>query len=112
MNSFHLPRTPAHQGLSGEGAHMLAKISGHNQAHVCLPRAPVSKTHLLTGSPNKQAHTCPPGAPASRGTSWYLMYQPSKQVSLLAELVPVPAQRAGQPARQAGTCTSPARRSY
>ncbi|PLW43333.1 hypothetical protein PCASD_06149 [Puccinia coronata f. sp. avenae] len=41
--------------------------------------------------------------------SWY-KYQPSEQADLLAELVPVPAQQASLPAREAGNRTSPAAR--
>ncbi|PLW31157.1 hypothetical protein PCANC_23899 [Puccinia coronata f. sp. avenae] len=59
--------------------------------------------------PNEQASLLaePALVPAQRAGS----YQPSKRVSLLDGLVQVPSRRSGQPARQAGTCTSPAIRS-
>ncbi|PLW35322.1 hypothetical protein PCASD_18017 [Puccinia coronata f. sp. avenae] len=59
--------------------------------------------------PNEQASLLaePALVPAQRAGS----YQPSKRVSLLNGLVQVPDRRSGQPARQAGTCTSPAIRS-
>ncbi|PLW32042.1 hypothetical protein PCANC_26936 [Puccinia coronata f. sp. avenae] len=59
--------------------------------------------------PNEQASLLaePALVPAQRAGS----YQPSKRVSMLDGLVQVPARRSGQPARQAGTCTSPAIRS-
>ncbi|PLW26015.1 hypothetical protein PCANC_28138, partial [Puccinia coronata f. sp. avenae] len=171
------------KGSRQEGAHVLAESSGRNQAHACLPRAPVSKTHLSPGAPTsrhtpahreprqagahlltrslgEQGYTFSPRAPESSeqadllarlvqvparyqpgisrvsrlncSLGWYdlhaglvhtspasrltyspscYLYQPSEQADLLAELVPVPAQRAGQPPRRAGTCTSPASRS-
>jgi uncharacterized membrane protein (UPF0136 family) len=49
----------------------------------------------------------------SRSTGWPALYryQLAEQVSLLAKLVAVQAQRASQPACQAGCCTRPASRS-
>ncbi|PLW56898.1 hypothetical protein PCANC_01184 [Puccinia coronata f. sp. avenae] len=119
------------KGSRQEGAHVLAKSPGRNQAHACLPRAPVSKTHLspeaptsrhtpahwesrqagahlLTRSLGEQGYAFSPRAPESRPASrptcllcWY-RYQPSEQADLHAELVLVPAQRASLPARGAG----------
>ncbi|PLW56462.1 hypothetical protein PCANC_04864 [Puccinia coronata f. sp. avenae] len=43
------------KGSRQEGVHVLAKSSGRNQAHTCLPRAPVNKTHLSPGAPTVDA---------------------------------------------------------
>ncbi|PLW56899.1 hypothetical protein PCANC_01187 [Puccinia coronata f. sp. avenae] len=99
------------KGSRQEGAHVLAKSSGRNQAHACLPRAPVSKTHLSPGAPTSRhtpAHQEPRQAGAhlltrSLGEQGYAFSprapESSEQADLLDRLVQVPARY--QPGEQA-----------
>jgi hypothetical protein len=68
MNSFHLPRTPAHQGLSARRCTRACRELWPQPGTRLLAKSSSEQDTPVTGSPGKQAHTCLPGASASRDT--------------------------------------------
>ncbi|PLW34534.1 hypothetical protein PCANC_19228 [Puccinia coronata f. sp. avenae] len=88
--------SPANRSTSSSGWYF---YQASEQVRLLADPEPLQHTSggaRTAGSERADGLTCP--------LAWY-SYQPGGEVHRLAELVPVPAQRAGQPARWTGTVT-------